>query len=49
MTRDRGLSSKVIYELVALTGFRNYFHFGVRKLIADRSIIGQSNPTVGGS
>jgi len=28
MTREGGLSPGVIYELVAQTGFRKYFHFG---------------------
>jgi hypothetical protein len=48
MTRARGLSPGVINELIAQAGFRKYFHFRVRKLIADRSIIGQSMPTAGG-
>ena len=28
MTRDRGLFSWVIFELVAQAGFRKHFHFG---------------------
>ncbi len=36
MTREGGFSPGVIYEQVALTGFRKYFHFGVRKLITDQ-------------
>ncbi|MFC2052950.1 hypothetical protein ACFLV7_01450 [Chloroflexota bacterium] len=42
MTRERGLSPGVICEPVAQAGFRKYFHFGVRKLIADQPIMGRA-------